>query len=210
MYHGSDTMYRKWCAYKGELKNGKRTDGATLKPGTAVFCWNGTKYSHVGLYIGNGYVIEAASTVQGVIKTKVTASKWKYWGELKGVDYEKASDQGGQPPEADEKDDALPTIRRGDKGPYVTKAQTALKQRGYSLGSAGIDGDFGKATEAAVKQFQRDWGLDADGVIGPKTWKMLESTPAKQTTYTVTIKGLSRDKAQALCKQYAGSSMKEE
>lgn len=89
MYHGSDTMYKKYTTAKGTLSKGKRSDGGVLKPGTAVFVYKKDKnnYSHVGLYIGNGYVIEAASTRQGVIKSKVTDSKWTNWGELKGVDY---------------------------------------------------------------------------------------------------------------------------
>ena len=87
MYHGSNTMYLKWCTDKGKLEKGKRTDGKTLKPGTAVFVWNGKTYSHVGLYIGDGTVIEAMGTCSGVTTTKVTANKWKYWGELNGVDY---------------------------------------------------------------------------------------------------------------------------
>ena len=32
MYHGSDTMWRKYCQQKGELRNGKRTDGKPLLP----------------------------------------------------------------------------------------------------------------------------------------------------------------------------------
>ena len=90
MYHGSDTMFRKYTTKTGALKSGKRTDGQELKPGTAVFVWDedDKKYSHVGLYIGNGYVIEAASTQTGVVKTKVSNSKWEYWGELKGVAYD--------------------------------------------------------------------------------------------------------------------------
>ena len=87
MYHGSDTMYRKYCVNKGELKKGSRTDRAALKPGTAVFVWNGSKYSHVGLYAGDGTVIEAMGTVSGVTTTKVTAGKWTHWGMLAGVDY---------------------------------------------------------------------------------------------------------------------------
>jgi len=63
MYHGSNTMWNKYCTDKGKLSNGKRTDGQELKPGTAVFVLkNETDRSHVGLYIGNGKVIEAAST----------------------------------------------------------------------------------------------------------------------------------------------------
>lgn len=90
MYHGSDTMYRKYTTSCGTLKNGKRTDGKELLPGTAVFVYKDAKkkYTHVGLYIGNGWVIEAASTQDGVIKTKVSASKWTHWGTLKGVDYD--------------------------------------------------------------------------------------------------------------------------
>lgn len=89
MYHGSNTMWNKYCTSQGKLSGGKRTDGQTLKPGTAVFVLkNGTDRSHVGLYIGNGEVIEASSTQTGVIKTKITNSKWAEWGELKGVKYE--------------------------------------------------------------------------------------------------------------------------
>ena len=77
MYHGSNTMYLKWCVDKGKLEKGKRTDGKALKPGTAVFVWNGKTYSHVGLYIGDGTVIEAMGTCSGVTTTKVTANKWK-------------------------------------------------------------------------------------------------------------------------------------
>ena len=88
MYHGSNTMWDSYCTNKGKLKSGKRTDGQVLKPGTAVFVLkNGNDRSHVGLYIGNGEVIEANSTETGVIKTKITNSKWAEWGELKGVDY---------------------------------------------------------------------------------------------------------------------------
>ena len=89
MYHGSNTMWNKYCTAQGKLKSGKRADGKELKPGTAVFVLKeGTNRSHVGLYIGNGEVIEASSTETGVIKSKITNSKWAEWGELKGVDYE--------------------------------------------------------------------------------------------------------------------------
>ena len=88
MYHGSDTMFRKYTTYSGELKKGRRTDGLDLKPGTAVFTYNSKKkkYGHVGLYIGDGIVIEAEGTLKGVITSDVSG-KWTHWGELKGVDY---------------------------------------------------------------------------------------------------------------------------
>lgn len=91
MYHGSNTMWDKYCTAQGKLNNGKRTDGKELKPGTAVFVLKGSSdRSHVGLYIGNGKVIEASGTKVGVVTTDITNKKWCEWGELKGVDYSKA------------------------------------------------------------------------------------------------------------------------
>ena len=89
MYHGSNTMWNKYCVAQGKLINGKRDDGKELKPGTAVFVLKGTSdRSHVGLYVGNGKVIEASGTKVGVITTDITNEKWVEWGELKGVDYD--------------------------------------------------------------------------------------------------------------------------
>jgi len=48
---------------------------------------NGNDRSHVGLYVGEGKVIEASGTRVGVIITEITHSKWAEWGELKGVEY---------------------------------------------------------------------------------------------------------------------------
>lgn len=93
MYHGSNTMWNKYCAAQGKLRDGIRTDGQKLLPGTAVFTLrNGNDRYHVGLYIGNGEVIEASGTRVGVIKSKITNSKWAEWGELKGVDYSTNTD----------------------------------------------------------------------------------------------------------------------
>lgn len=89
MYHGSNTMWKSYCTAQGKLSNGKRTDGKELKPGTAVFVLKGTSNrSHVGLYIGNGKVIEASGTKVGVVTTEITNTKWCEWGELKGVTYD--------------------------------------------------------------------------------------------------------------------------
>ncbi len=67
----------------------------------------------------------------------------------------------------------FPTLRKGSKGAAVTELQTILLKLGYDLGPCGIDGDFGKRTDAAVRKYQKDHGLAADGIVGKMTWKEL-------------------------------------
>lgn len=94
--HGSNSIWNKYLSSRGTLTKGKRSDGQTLKPGTAVFrCKDGVDYYHIGLYIGNGYVIEAQGTQTGVVKAK-TLSKWTHWGELKDVIYESGEQPMGE------------------------------------------------------------------------------------------------------------------
>jgi hypothetical protein len=175
MYHGSNTMWNKYCVQKGELKNGKRSDGKDLKPGTAVFTYNEKKNNrgHVGLYIGNGTVIEAAGTKAGVCTSKVTDKKWVEWGELKYVDYPTDENGKEETPVAKEPDKGTyPTLRRGAEGDLVTQLQDLLAKAGSTLQ---IDGIFGAGTQSAVRAFQSKYGLEVDGIVGSKTWaKLLE------------------------------------
>lgn len=71
---------------------------------------------------------------------------------------------------------SYPTIKLGSKGSDVKKAQQLLIAKGYSCGTAGADGDFGAGTYNAVKKFQADNGLEADGIVGANTWAALLKT----------------------------------
>lgn len=64
----------------------------------------------------------------------------------------------------------------GDKGQRVVQVQCMLTKRGYSVGGSGVDGEFGRDTQAAVKQFQSAKGLEVDGQVGPNTWAALRSS----------------------------------
>ena len=67
----------------------------------------------------------------------------------------------------------LPVLRKGSKGASVKALQILLIGNNCSCGKYGADGDFGGGTEAAVKAYQGEKGLDADGVVGPQTWAKL-------------------------------------
>ena len=69
------------------------------------------------------------------------------------------------------------TLQNGSTGAEVKKMQQRLKELGYLKGSA--DGDFGDATEAAVRAFQAQNGLTVDGKAGPATLNKLYSSSAK-------------------------------
>ena len=66
---------------------------------------------------------------------------------------------------------ALSVLQAGDSGYEVEQLQTALTKAGYYSGP--IDGQFSASLEAAVKAYQQDQNLGADGVAGPATMKEL-------------------------------------
>ena len=63
------------------------------------------------------------------------------------------------------------TLKYGDSGSRVTELQTALVKLGYNTN--GVDGRFGAGTQRAVISFQKDNGLEADGLAGTKTLELL-------------------------------------
>lgn len=62
---------------------------------------------------------------------------------------------------------AYPLLKRGSKGEFVRELQGLLKIE--------VDGDFGPKTLAAVKKFQRDNKLVADGIVGAYSWRALRA-----------------------------------
>lgn len=165
-----------------------------------LFVKKGKTMSHTGFGLNN----ETVECSNGVQHFTSRNKKWTHWGI--------PACEGDVPvptptPTPTPTPDKKPTLKRGSKGEYVRMAQTLLFEKGYDLGKSGIDGDFGKATEAAVKAFQKDNGLTADGIIGEKTWNALESPTV---LYTITIPHLSKTYADELVNKYPGAVMTEE
>ncbi len=63
-------------------------------------------------------------------------------------------------------------LKKGSRGAEVTQMQEALKSLGYAIEP---DGKYGSATVSTVKEFQKKYGLTADGIAGNKTLTLLYS-----------------------------------
>ena len=85
------------------------------------------------------------------------------------------------------------TVRQGSSGAAVQAAQVQLVKHGSSVDT---DGDFGPATDSAVRSFQSAHGLSADGVVGPATWQELLGTGGGGSTPGTTYDSLSEDQKQ--------------
>ena len=64
----------------------------------------------------------------------------------------------------------LPVLRYGNSGNAVRVLQTLLTYNRYGVG---ISGSFDVLTETAVKAFQANRRLSADGIVGSRTWREL-------------------------------------
>lgn len=190
-----ETTVTQWGTASNWKAKGKVSDGVPKDTIVCLFQWDDNKDKMV--HTGFGWNNETCECQVGVQYFPTRNRKWSHWGVPACVNDDVVP---GEP--------TKPTLRRGDKGQYVTLLQTKLVQRGYDIGKTGVDGSYGRATEAAVKSFQKDNGLVADGICGAKTWAALDGD--SPTLYSVMIPHLTKSKAEAIVNEYAGAVMTEE
>ena len=167
----SANMMKDACKEKGNISSIPEI------PGVLVFMNN-----HVGVYIGNGEVIEARGHAYGVVKTKLAGRGWTTWGKCPFITYEgKATttkkEETKQPAKTSSKITMeFDLLRLGAKGKQVETLQRLLTSYGFK-GKDGltltIDGDFGGNTDYALRKFQGSRGLAVDAACGKNTWSKL-------------------------------------
>lgn len=154
------------------------TDFSGILPGEVVWM-----QGHIGVYVGGGLVVECTPIWEDGVQVTVLLNKgWqqgngRYWtshGKLPWISYEEEKPE-VKPEEkpVEKKGLELPMLSNGSKGYSVKALQILLIGYGFSCGSYGADGDFGGGTKAAVVAFQKANKLDADGIVGDKTWARL-------------------------------------
>lgn len=94
-------------------------------------------------------------------------------GEADGDEPEQPDEDKPTEPDKNRFDLRLRILRMGDSGEDVRALQTLLDMRGFRCGFYGADGEFGTATDRALRKFQTAYYLAVDGEAGRETWSAL-------------------------------------
>ena len=157
------------CGFKDVTSSVNLSNGAGMKRGDVLL----NHVHHVAMFIGNGQECEASINERGGATGGTPGDQTGQ--EIKIRSYRNYPWNvvlrycGGATV-----DPSSVVLSKGSVGNTVKTMQTMLISCGYSCGSYGADGDFGSATETALKNFQRDHGLDVDGQYGPMSKAALE------------------------------------
>ena len=164
---GSETLKKLDSAYKNadsDKDDDSLRKGAT---GSAVKDLQ-TKLKKLGFY--NAYV-DGSYGDTTVAAVKAFQKKYNLTADgVAGSETLKKLDSAYKNADSDKDDDSL---RKGATGSAVKDLQTKLKKLGFY--NAYVDGSYGDTTVAAVKAFQKEYNLTADGVAGSETLKKLDS-----------------------------------
>ena len=203
------------CTTQWNTKKNWKAKGkiATMPKDTLVCLFQYNPEKQNMKHTGFGYNNETVECQVGVQYSKKRSSKWTHWAipACCAEDYVPPAEKPqAEKPKEDKVSSSKPTLKKGASGSNVKTLQKLLIAKGYSCGTKGADGKFGDSTLAAVKQFQKDNGLKADGIVGAKTWEALEKVPADSELYTVIITGQTKTSAQEICAKYKNATMKKE
>ena len=170
------------CGFANVTPNVNLYTGAGLKSGDVLL----NVKNHTEMYIGDGKVVKASINEKGTITGGQTGDQngreicvgnyynypWDYVLRYVG---DGADGQDDDEPTPVQQTCAveLPILRKGDANASVIAAQVILIRSGYSCGWWGSDGEFGDATENALKKYQKSKGLAVDGIVGKATWDKL-------------------------------------
>lgn len=147
---------------------------------------------HTGIYIGDGEFIHAKGHRDGVIKQRMGDYPWDYYCTLPEDGHAPISIAAFAPLRVI----AGHSLMRGER---VRALQNAMIALGFGVGDKGVDGVYGRKTEAAVKAYQMANGIEVDGIV---TESLYNAITGARTIYTVVIKGLNQAKKEELTKLY--------
>ena len=93
-------------------------------------------------------------------------------------------------------------LKIGAAGMLVEALQRTLNERMKPSPELGVDGDFGSMTEAAVVDFQKSKGIEANGVVGAETWQALgplvDADPEAPAPEVANAEAITKEPAESL------------
>lgn len=134
------------------------------------------KSGHVGVYIGNGWVIEERGHTYGTVKTRIADRPWTKWlkhPDIQYIEEPKPEPKGGTCMVE------LPILKKTTpttKNECVRTVQIILNGKGYRDKDGlplDVDSKFGGNTKYALEQFQRKNKLTVTGETDKATWDKL-------------------------------------
>lgn len=149
------------------------------KPGDQIFFYVGGGINHTGIVekVQGGII----TTIEGNTSDQVARRTYQFgsseiagYGRPKWNLVTEGSIEVSDDPMLPVDNKLIRILRRGCRGEDVYELQKRLIKLDYNCGSSGADGDFGRNTENAVIQFQKDYKLQpVDGEVGPDTWNAI-------------------------------------
>ncbi len=162
------------CSLRGKI---------STMPDVAGVCVFRGDLGHVGVYIGGGKVVEAMGHAYGVVETDLHRRNWSLWGMPDWIDYD-GNEGGDYVTEAVTPavqtarptyyyDVKMPLLKPGMIDYATLTARIMLENKGFKADTSDVRGLMDEPTVAAVKEFQSENRLLADGEIGGDTWHKL-------------------------------------
>lgn len=141
------------------------------------------KYLMTYYGIGINNVVRHYDASRKSCPNSLMANNWAKWNEIKsrinGIQIEE-NVVVTTPPIVETKSD----VQKAKEyvGSRCRELQTKLIALGYNCGGYGADSQFGQGTYNSLIQFQKDNGLDPDGLAGVKTFAKLDELIAKKNS----------------------------
>ena len=142
-------------------------------PEEAGVCVFTKQLDHVGVYIGNGKVIEARGHKFGVVSTMLQERFWYFWGKPKWIEYRnKTFEEPYYKLSTEDKKyiDKLGQLEIGMNGVKVKLLQILLRN---ACIDTPVDGIFNNDLRIHLIEYQTETKLEIDGICGKNTWTSL-------------------------------------
>lgn len=166
--------YKSDMSSAGLYSDCKKLDRAGLEKGDLVFRHNGTKIYHVGVYVGDGKVIECMGRDVGVVERDINASGTSYWNRYGRLPVlHKVDETVNNSVDDTDKKGCLYLTSPLMRGEEVKLLQITLMSLGYDVGSTKADGIYGKNTDKAVRLFQERAKKLTDGIYDANMRELL-------------------------------------